>query len=478
MRRYEQVVSYIRKRIEAGTLKPQERLPSVRALSEATGFSMVTVHHGYALLESEGIIEARPRAGFFVASRSRNLRSFPDAPASKSDLADAPISIDSINFKVMAAWHNRDVEAFGAVYPSGDIFPRRLINQVLLQVLLRDPERAPETDAPEGDPVLREIIAKRLAQRGVIVRPSDVLVTGTGLQGLDICVGALTRPGETVLVETPTFFPLLDALRRRHLLALEIYSHPRNGIDPDQFAYLLEKNQVAACLLMPVNHYPTGVTYSEDTMRRIVKIATQHKVPVIENDMFGNLSYASEFTPSLKTFDTEGYIIQFSSLPGLTPSGYGISWIVGERFHSTLLEQKFFTNLFGGDGPLQRAAAEFISKGHYERPFRNIREVLEQRMQRGLRLISEMLPKDCAVSSPSGGFVCWIRGPQSFDAVNASRRALLANISLAPGPMFSPAASFKNFVSLNFSFEWTPDRVKKLEGIAAFIRSPVASLTA
>src|SRR5580692_10444195 len=112
MRRYEQVVSYIRKRIEAGTLKPQERLPSVRALSEATGFSMVTVHHGYALLESEGIIEARPRAGFFVASRSRTLRSFADAPVSRSDLADAPISIDSLNFKVMAVWHNKDVEAF------------------------------------------------------------------------------------------------------------------------------------------------------------------------------------------------------------------------------------------------------------------------------------------------------------------------------------------------------------------------------
>jgi DNA-binding transcriptional MocR family regulator len=478
MRRYEQVVSYIRRRIEAGTLKPQERLPSVRALSEATGFSMVTVHHGYALLESEGVIEARPRAGFFVAARSPELRSFFDPPSSGRAPSAAPVSIDSLNFKVMAAWHNKDLEAFGAVYPSDDIFPRRRIYQTLRQVLLRDPDRAPETDAPEGDPLLREIIAKRMAQRGIIVRPGDVLVTGGGLQGLDICVGALTRPGDTVLVETPTFFPLLDALRRRHLMALEIYSHPRNGIDPDQFAYLLEKNEVAACLLMPVNHYPTGVTYAEDTMRRIVGIASQRKVPIIENDMFGNLSYASEFTPSLKAYDTEGYVVQFSSLPGLAPSGYGISWIVGERFHSALLEQKFFTNLFGGDGLLQRAAAEFISKGYYERPLRNIRQTLEGRMRRGLRLISEMLPKDCAISNPSGGFVCWIRGPQSFDAVNASRRALLADISLAPGPMFSPAASFRNFLALNFSFDWTADRVKKLEKIAAFIRSPAPSLPA
>jgi DNA-binding transcriptional MocR family regulator len=478
MRRYEQIVSYIRRRIEAGTLKPGERLPSVRTLSETTSFSMVTVHHGYALLESEGIIEARPRAGFFVAATAPQARNFADTPSSRPGLSDAPISIDSLNFKVMSAWHSRDVEAFGAVYPSGDIFPRRRINQTLRQVLLRDPERASETDAPEGDPLLREIIAKRMAQRGVIVRQSDVLVTGGGLQGLDICVGALTRPGDTVLVETPTFFPILDTLRRRHLLALEIYSHPKNGIDPDQFAHLLAKNQVAACLLMPVNHYPTGVTYSEDTMRRVVQIASQRQIPIIENDMFGNLSYASEFTPSLKTFDTDGYVIQFSSLPGLAPSGYGISWIIGERYHSALLEQKFFTNLFGGDGPLQRAAADFISKGYYERPLRNIRETLGKRMQQGLRLVSELFPKDCAISSPSGGFVCWVRGPHSFDAVAASRLALLDNISLAPGPMFSPAASFKNFIALNFSFDWTAERIGKLEKIASLIRSPVAALTA
>ena len=477
MRRYEQVVSYIRRLIEAGTLKPQEKLPSVRAFSETTGFSMVTVHHGYALLESEGVIEARPRAGFFVAAQPPVLRSFSDGPSSGRDLSPAPVSIDSLNFKVLAAWHNKNLEAFGAVYPSDDIFPRRRIYQTLRQVLLRGPNLTPETDAPEGDPMLREIIAKRLAQRGVIGRPTDVLVTGGGLQGLDICVGALTRPGNTVLVETPTFFPLLDALRRRRLLALEIYSHPKNGIDPDQFEYLLEKNEVTACLLMPVNHYPTGVTYSEETMRRIVRIASQRQVPIIENDMFGNLSYASEFTPSLKAYDTDGWVVQFSCLPGLAPSGYGISWIVGERFHNALLEQKFFTNLFGGDGLLQRAAAEFIAKGYYERPLRHIRETLEWRMRRGLRLISDLLPKDCAISNPSGGFVCWIRGPLSFDALSASHRALLSNMSLAPGPMFSPAAGFKNFCALNFSFDWTDERVKKLEKIAAFIRSPVTGLT-
>ncbi len=473
MRRYEEVIFTIRKRIEAGTLKARERLPSVRALSRATGFSIVTIHHAYALLESEGVIEARPRTGFFVKAPLRLQQSFPPQ-AAKTELPQTPISIDSLNFKVMAAWHNPNLEAFGAVYPSGDIFPRRRINQTLRQVLLRHPARGAEMDAPEGDPLLREILAKRMAQRGILVRPADVLITGGGLQGLDICVGAMTSPGDTVLVETPTFFPILDTLRRRRLLALEIYSHPKTGIDPDQFAHLLARNKVAACLMMPINHPPTGVTYGEDVLRRIMQVATARQIPIIENDLFGALSYAGEFTPSLKTFDPEGYVVQFSSLPGLTPSGYGVSWITSERYHSVLLEQKFFTNLFGGDGPLQRAAAELIAKGAYDRQLRAIRTTLGQRMHRGLRLVSSMLPKDCAISQPDGGFLCWIRGPQGFEAVSASRRALQADISFAPGPMFSPTASFRNFIALNFSFDWTAERITKLEKVAGLLQAAEA----
>ncbi len=163
--------------------------------------------------------------------------------------------------------------------------------------------------------------------------------------------------------------------------------------------------------------------------------------------------------------------MQFSSLPGLSPSGYGISWITSERYYNRLLEQKFFTNLFGGDGLLQRAAAEYLADGSYNRQLRTIRDTLRVRMEQGLGLVSDLLPKGSAISRPAGGFVCWVRGPQSFDAIAASRQALAANISLSPGPMFSPAASFRNFLALNFSFEWTAERIAKLRKVTALVRS-------
>ncbi len=154
MRKYEQVVSHIRRRIEAGTLKLDDQLPSVRALSALTGFSMVTVHHAYALLESEGIIRARPRAGFFVAQPPRPLGSFSEAPATEeTSRRGVPVPVDSLNFRVLTSWHKKDLEAFGAIYPSSDIFPRRRLSQALRKVLLRDPDRAAETGRAGGRPL-------------------------------------------------------------------------------------------------------------------------------------------------------------------------------------------------------------------------------------------------------------------------------------------------------------------------------------
>ena len=469
MRRYEEVVSHIRKRIEAGTLKLADRLPSVRELSALTGFSMVTIHHAYALLESDGIIVAQPRTGFFVKRLPASLGSFPDALSAEGASKSVPISSDDLNFQLSTSWHREELAAFGAVYPSDDLFSRRRVNQTLRQVLLHDPRGLVKADVPEGDPMLREVVAKRAAQRGIIVRPQDVLITGSGSRGLDICIAAMTKPGDVVLVETPTFFPLLAALRRRHLMALEIYSHPVTGIDPDQLSYLLHQNDVAACLLMPVNHYPTGVTYTKETMQKVARLACEMKVPIIENDLFGNLSYANELAASLKSFDENGYVIQFSSMPGISPSGYGIGWIISDRFHQRLLEQTYFTNPFGGEGVLQRAAAEYATHGNYGRQLRRVQDTLQARMQRGLRLVSDYLPKGSAVSSPTGGFMCWVRGPHGFDATTASQRALSASVSLVPGPMLSPTLSFRNFMALNFSFEWTPERIEKLRLITTML---------
>ncbi|MBR0896770.1 PLP-dependent aminotransferase family protein [Bradyrhizobium tropiciagri] len=463
MKRYQEVVRIVHQRIESGALALGQKLPSVRAMSEQSGYSIVTVHHAYALLESEGVIEAKPRSGFYVA---RSPRPFADSPLRTRAVHSAatPVTVPALTYAVMSSWHAGGGAAFGALYPSQDLYPHAEINKHLCRVL-RQGTRANSITlsglAPEGDSMLREAIAKRAALRHVFVDADDVLVTQGAMHGMNLCLDALTQPGDLVLVESPTFFPLLAALQRRHLVAVEIQSHPRGGIDPDHFDHLIKRHSVKACVLMPVNHYPTGVTYPDDVMRRVVASATRARIPIIENDAFSELTYTGNAAASLKKYDTSDLVFQLGSFSMSLAPGYGIGWIVNASHRAVLAEQKFFGNLFSG-GLAQRAVAEYLLANNYDRHLRRLRETLTTRMRQGLALVSQRLPGHCAISNPGGGYMCWLRGPKEFDSLAASHSALSAGISILPGPIFSATNSFHNFIGLNLSVEWSEENAEKI----------------
>lgn len=466
MYRYENVVDRIQRWIESGVLKPGDRVPSVRDMSEQTGFSAVTVHHAYALLESDGIVRASPRSGFYVASSERKLSEF---PASKMDYrglesSAAPVS-ESLG-KLIYTWRKNRVQTFGNNYPSDDLMPSDEIRTHLIRALREETRWSIETASTDGDPKLREIIAKRAAQRGMDAVADDVIVTRSAQCALNLCLDAVTKPGETVLIESPSYYPMFDALRRRGLRVMEIYSHPTTGLDPDQFEYLLGHNKIAACLLTPVNHFPTGVTYSPDTLRRIVSAASRHAVPIIENDLFGEMSHRAPVASTLKRFDTDHNVLQFGSFAGTLGPRFGIGWLLSRRHRAEMLNQTVLGEPLGVDAALQRAIAQYMNRRSYDRHLRQLRESLASRMQQGLSLISKHFPLSCAVSRPAGGFTCWIRGPKEFDAMRTAEVALRQGVSIPPGPMFSVTGSFRNFLSLNLSYPWDATRQKRLQMLA------------
>lgn len=467
MRRYQEIVKRVHQRINAGTLKPGDQLPSVREMGKQSGYSPVTIHHAYGLLESEGIIQARARSGFYVTATASRMADFPDADLHDADAS--PVSVSRLVYRLMSSWQDDTLENFASISPSADLLSNDQLRRQLLQVL-RQGFRQPVVTEPEGDGLLREIIAKRAAQRGIMVRARDVLITSSAISALNLCLDVITKPGDTILVESPSFFPLFAALQRRQLKAVEIYSHPKNGLDPDQFAYLLDKNDIKACLLMPANHYPTGTHCSEDAMRRIAANAAMHGVPIIENDLYGELTFGSTPAPTLKMFDEDDIVLQIGSFADTLGSGFGLGWVLTGRHHATLVEQNFFASLTGGDPGVQRAIAQYMTRHSYDRHLRHVRETMAARMWHGLALAAQCLPRHCAVTQPAGGFMCWIRGPTDLDATLLSRKALSLGVTLPPGPMFSVANSFKNFFALNMSFPWNSAREEKLRRIAEVLK--------
>jgi len=465
--RYEEVATIIRDWIASGSIKPGERLRSIREMARQTGYSIVTVHHAFSLLEAEGAIVARPRSGFYVADTPAPLGDFPEPKG------EAPGGTD-LSHRLgdwLAAQHVSVRRVMRAHQP----MPRQGLVPMLMRAhrrAARHEELAPD---PGGNPRLREAVAARNVLRGTRTRPDHVVIAPNGMAAFSTCIDTVCRPGGKVLIETPTWFPLLPVLHRRGIGAVEIYSHPRTGINPDHLDRLLRDNEVDACILMPNNHYPTGVSYPDEVQARIVAIATAHNVPIIENDMFGELGHGATPSPSLRRYDAQDLVLQFGSFgPTLGPT-YGVGWIVNSRFRQDLMVSRLFYEERAGSTPIQEAVAEYVMAPGYDRALRRYREKLGHNLRRGLQELGQILPKGCALSRPDGGHTAWVRCPTRCDALAIAKAVGEEGPLLVPGPVFSPTVAFRNFFSIDLSAAGTPEFDALLKRLAPAIMSAAAA---
>lgn len=461
--RYNSVIDFIRKRIDAGTLKVGDRLPSIRQLSLMTGFSTVTVHHGYELLESQGYCMAKPRSGFYLTRLPPQAGEFPDDDGGNVE----PVELAEFPPALLLAAQKRALQAFGSPHPSSDLYDCTDLDRSLRRIL-RGGTRG-RTDAAEGDADLRMQIAKRSAQRGILSRYQTVVVTNSAMQAFNLCLDAFTNPNDVILVESPSYFPMLSGIKRRNLRVVEIFSHPRTGTDPDQFEYIVRHNSIRVALLMANHHFPTGITYSEDAMQRIARTAQKYGVTIIENDMLGELSYGKNVAPSLKQFDTDDIVLQFSSFTYSLAPEYGIGWVIAGKHAKRLLAASYLGGYVTHDWRVQRAVADYLSSRSQDRNLRRLTDTLSQRMERGLQLLADALPSDCSVTRPTGGFTCWVRGPQRFSSSEAVSALHARDTGMLPGPVFSAAGSFDNFFALNLSFPWTDENELRVSHIGEIV---------
>jgi DNA-binding transcriptional MocR family regulator len=471
MKRSDEVLRLVHQWIENGTLAHGQKAPSVRQMSRITGYSMSTVHNAYGMLESAGVFVAHPRSGFFVGRALEAPASLLVGDDGEDSHSVREISISELTLRLFASWGTSEIQQFGAIYASSDLFPVAEINRHFRRILRTTPRgNADDGSSPaQGDLSLRETLTRRYMDHGIALKPKDIVLTAGGMHGLNLCINVLTKPGDIVLVEAPSMFPIFTALEHRGLRAVEIPYHSKTGLDPDRFRYLVDRHDVRACVLMPVHHYPTGVTTPDSAIRRIVRIAQEKNLPIIENGGYMDLHYAGGNPPTLKKYDEAGLVLQIGSFSNTLTPGYGVGWLVPGRFREKIVQMKFAGNLISG-GIFQCAIGDYMQSGGFERQLRHLRERLKDRMATGLDLIAAHFPAGCRVTNPLGGFMCWVEGPPGFDAVAACREALALGVGLPPGPLFSVREQFPNCLGLNFSFPWIEDARSRLAIIGALIR--------
>ncbi len=459
MKRYERHADAIAQLIHSGALRPGDRVPSVREASRTRGISPSTVFEAYYLLEAQGLIHARPRSGYYVSDRlpgtteASPAEPLPSQPAATS----TDVAISDLVFEVLGLARDRDLVPLGSAFPGLELFPLERLARCLGSGMRKlDPWNIVQS-LPPGDERLRQQISLRYGVHGIAVDVEEIIVTNGAMEALNLCLEAVTQPGDVVVVESPTFYAALQALERLNLQALEIATHPRDGIDLAALAEALERqspnqrrNQpIKACWLMPSFQNPLGSLMPEAKKRELVALLARHRVPLIEDDVYGELHFGPQRPPPAKAFDTGGLVMHCSSFSKSLAPGYRVGWVAAGRQATAVQRLKLMTTLSAAT-PSQQALSEYLAQGGYDRHLRQLRRSLAEQQAIALAAVAAHFPPGTRVSRPEGGYFLWVELPAQVNALELHRLALKKGISLAPGQIFSADQRFAHCVRINY----------------------------
>ncbi len=467
VKRYERYANEIAGLIESGALRPGDRLPSVRQAGANRKISPSTVFGSYYLLEARGLIHARPRSGYYVSETAVAARNEPRTSAPKK--RSSAVEISDLVFQVLGSVKDRTVVPLGSAFPGADLFPLDRLSRCLAAGMRRLDPACIVDDLPPGNERLRRQIALRYTMHGVPVEADEIIVTSGALEGLNLCLQAVTRPGDVVLVESPTFYGALQAIERLNLKAVEVATHPRTGIDLDSLAAALRRHSVKACWLMPTFQNPLGSLMPEENRQAVAALLGEHGVPLIEDDVYAELYFSAQRPRPVKAFDQNGLVMHCSSFSKSLAPGYRVGWVAAGRFAQRVARIKLMTTLSAAI-PSQQALAQYLDQGGYDRHLRRLRRTLASRRDTVLQAVARCFPAATRMTRPEGGYFVWIELPAGVDALRLHELALERRISVAPGHIFSVDRRFAHFVRVNYGHPAdarTLSAIKTLGQIAA-----------
>jgi len=471
---YEQVAERVAFLVDEGTYRPGDRVPSIRGLSQQFQVSINTVKEAYRLLEDRRVIEARPQSGYYVCARLPEAVGAPKI--SPPELSPATVSTSELTVRVLRDILNPELVQFGCAIPNPELLPIDRLNRMLSSEARRFRTQSIAYAMPPGNPRLRKQISQRLVLSGCTLRPDEIVITDGCTEAVALALRCLCTPGDTIAVETPVYYNFLQLVESLGLKALEIPTDPSEGISLEALAYALEHNPVKACLVISNFNNPLGSRMSDVRKRQLVELLARHAIPLIEDDIYGDLAHDGDRPSVAKAYDRQGLVLLCSSFSKTLAPGYRVGWIAPGRFQEQL-ERLKMVNSIASASPTQMAIAEFLANGGYDHHLRTIRRVYANKVAQMAEAIGRSFPAGTRVSRPRGGFSLWVEMPPRVDAVQLYRQAIGAGITLAPGNLFSVSGKYRNCVRLNAAFwsEREERAVQKLGGLASALCGDIGS---
>ncbi|HET7400244.1 MAG TPA: PLP-dependent aminotransferase family protein [Usitatibacter sp.] len=446
--------------IESRTFRAGERLPSTRALARARNTSAATVAGAYEKLADRGLVTIRPRSGYYVAPRAVATPASSHGPKRDSRAREnedaseirSPIAASELAYDILARIRERQAVPLGSAFPAPSLFPLRRLAQDLARAARRmDPWRTVEDLAP-GSLELRQHIAKRYALLGMSVDPGDVVITSGAMEALNLCLAAVTQPGDVVALECPAFYASLQAAERLGLKVVQVATDRAEGVDIEALENAVRTRHVKACWLMPTLQNPLGATMPVERRAKLVKMLARHQVPLVEDDVYAELRFGDPMPPA-KAFDTKGLVMHCGSFSKSLAPGYRVGWCLPGRFRRDV-ERAKLSGSIATSVPAQEGIAEYLRQGGYDRHLRRLRRTFAANLARVRAAVERAFPAATRISDPGGGYFVWVELPPGVDTLKLHARALREGISMAPGPMFSAAGEFTGALRLNCGHPW------------------------
>lgn len=444
---YRRIATQYLDAIRAGSLRAGDRFPSVRQLMRTHEVSLATALQACRQLEDEGWLEARARSGYFVRHPRRS--SLP--PAAEQ----GPRAIDPAAYVGISA-HVSQILARGQRQPSAvnlalavappALYPGEALARIMQRKLRLAPEVLTTMTRRHGHPLLREALARRAVERGIAAAPQEIVITQGCTEAVNLALRAVTQPGDTVALESPTFYGLLQIVEALGLRAIELPTSPRDGLSVEALQFALESDpSIRAVAVMPSLHNPLGCTMPDARKAALVALCAARGVALIEDDIYGDMTDAPP--RALKHWDTQGGVIHCNSLNKILAPGLRLGWMLAGRWQARVEMLKYTQSRFPEE-LTQSVAAEFIASPAHERHLRRLRDALRSHRDAYADLVATHFPAGTRITLPEGGLLLWLQLPEgaSGDALFAA--GLERGIKIAPGSMFSASRRYDGYVRL------------------------------
>lgn len=451
--RYETLADEFAGLIDRRVLGPGDRLPSVRKLSQEKRLSVSTVLQALRTLEDRGLVEARPQSGFFVRRRPIN-RAEPEARRTPA----RPVKVDLSQriLRVLQLNNRPGVVPLGAALPDTSLLPVKAIQRLYASVARQQPNLLRSNSHTDmNEPALVRQLVRRSMSWGGPLDADEIVVTNSCSEAMFLCLRAVTKPGDTVAVESPSYYLMLQLIESLGLKALEIPTDPRRGLSIDALDLATREGKVKACLFVTNSSNPLGTILSDADKKRLVRLLEARGVPLIEDDIYGDLQFGERRPWPAKAFDRSGNVMLCASFSKSITPALRCGYVAAGRYATEVMRQKTLAS--GATNPItQNVLARFLETGAYDRSLRALRRVYQQQVERTADAVSRYFPEGTRITRPQGGVVLWLELPGKVDTNLLFERAAEENIACVPGDLFSPSGLYRNCLRLNCGNPWTP----------------------